>query len=149
MTAQHTKHAKHTKRKRRRRSPLRILIILILVIAVLVGLTLSTVHKKLGKISTKSLDHSQLVTVNKDSNMTDIKFVQVLLDGLRSMDSVVILPSEAESSMTCIILRIGLWDLISRYYFLHSLRDLSIKMHIKQQEKDGVFHPFFCTNLTI
>lgn len=71
MTAQHTKHAKHTKRKRRRRSPLRILIILILVIAVLVGLTLSTVHKKLGKISTKSLDHSQLVTVNKDSNMTD------------------------------------------------------------------------------
>ena len=57
MTAQHTKHAKHTKRKRRRRSPLRILIILILVIAVLVGLTLSTVHKKLGKISTKSLDH--------------------------------------------------------------------------------------------
>ena len=54
-----------------RRSPLRILIILILVIAVLVGLTLSTVHKKLGKISTKSLDHSQLVTVNKDSNMTD------------------------------------------------------------------------------
>ena len=76
-------------------------------------------------------------------------FVQVLLDGLRSMDSVVILPSEAESSMTCIILRIGLWDLISRYYFLHSLRDLSIKMHIKQQEKDGVFHPFFCTNLTI
>lgn len=71
MTAQHTKHAKHTKRKRRRRSPLRILIILILVIAVLVGLTLSTVHKKLGKISTKSLDQSQLVTVNKDSNMTD------------------------------------------------------------------------------
>ena len=75
MTAQHTKHAKHTKRKRRRRrrrrSPLRILIILILVIALLVGLTLSTVHKKLGKISTKSLDHSQLVTVNKDSNMTD------------------------------------------------------------------------------
>ena len=71
MTAQHTKQAKHTKRKRRRRSPLRILIILILVIAVLVGLTLSTVHKKLGKISTKSLDHSQLVTVNKDSNMTD------------------------------------------------------------------------------
>ena len=71
MTAQHTKHAKHTKRKRKRRSPLRILIILILVIAVLVGLTLSTVHKKLGKISTKSLDHSQLVTVNKDSNMTD------------------------------------------------------------------------------
>ena len=52
MTAQHTKHAKHTKRKRRRRSPLRILIILILVIAVLVGLTLSTVHKKLGKIPT-------------------------------------------------------------------------------------------------
>lgn len=71
MTAQHTKHAKHTKRKRRRRSPLRILIILILVIAVLVGLTLSTVHNKLGKISTKSLDQSQLVTVNKDSNMTD------------------------------------------------------------------------------
>lgn len=71
MTAQHTKHAKHTKRKRRRRSPLRILIILILVIALLVGLTLSTVHKKLGKISTKSLDQSQLVTVNKDSNMTD------------------------------------------------------------------------------
>ena len=69
MTAQHTKHAKHTKRKRRRRSPLRILIILILVIAVLVGLTLSTVHKKLEKISTKSLDQSQLVTVNKDSNM--------------------------------------------------------------------------------
>lgn len=71
MTAQHTKHAKHTKRKRRRRSPFRILIILILVIAVLIGLTLSTVHNKLGKISTKSLDHSQLVTVNKDSNMTD------------------------------------------------------------------------------
>ena len=46
-------------------------------------------------------------------------------------------------------IEIGLWDLISRYYFLHSLRDLSIKMHIKQQEKDGVFHPFFCTNLTI
>ena len=72
MTAQHTKHAKHTNRKRRRRrSPLRILIILILVIAVLVGLTLATVHKKLGKISTKSLDQSQLVTVNKDSNMTN------------------------------------------------------------------------------
>ena len=72
MTAQHTKHAKHTKRKRRRRSPLRILIILILVIAVLVGLTLSTVHKKTwGKYQQKSLDHSQLVTVNKDSNMTD------------------------------------------------------------------------------
>ena len=72
MTAQHTKHAKHTKRKRRRRSPLRILIILILVIAVLVGLTLSTVHKKAWEnYQQKGLDHSQLVTVNKDSNMTD------------------------------------------------------------------------------
>ena len=81
MTAQHTKHAKHTKRKRRRRSPLRILIILILVIAVLVGLTLSTVHKKLGKISTKSLDQSQLVTVNKDSNLTipTILFSELIL----------------------------------------------------------------------
>lgn len=65
MTAQHTKHAKHTKRKRRRRSPLRILIILILVIALLVGLTLSTVHKKLGKISTKSLDHDELSRINQ------------------------------------------------------------------------------------
>lgn len=60
MTAQHTKHAKHTKRKRRRRSPLRILIILILVIAVLVGLTLSTVHKNLGKYQQKVLTKASL-----------------------------------------------------------------------------------------
>lgn len=71
MTAQHAKHAKHAKRKRKRRSPLKILIVLILVIAVLAGVTLSTVHSKLGKISTKNLNHSQLVTVNNDSNMSD------------------------------------------------------------------------------
>ena len=62
-------HKKHLKRKRR--SPLRFLIVLILVIAILAGITIGMVHSKLGKVQTSSLDQSQLVTVNNDSNMSD------------------------------------------------------------------------------
>ena len=71
MTTTHNKHAKHVKRKRKRRrkSPLFILFFLIILIAALIGIALFTVHSKLGKIQTKNLDHSKLVTVNNDSNM--------------------------------------------------------------------------------
>lgn len=62
-------HKKHLKRKRR--SPIRFLIVLIVVIAILAGITIGMVHSKLGKVQTTSLDQSQLVTVNNDSNMSD------------------------------------------------------------------------------
>ena len=60
---------KHVKKKRR--SPLRFFLFLIILIVVIGALTLRMVHSKLGKVQTKSLDQSQLVTVNNDSNMDD------------------------------------------------------------------------------
>ena len=62
-------HKKHI--KKRRRSPIRFLFLLILLIAVLIGIVVFMLHSKLGKVQTKALDQSQLVTVNNDSNMSD------------------------------------------------------------------------------
>ena len=63
--------AKHAKRKRRRRSPILILLFILIIIVALIAIILRTAYGKLGKIQTKSLDQSQLVTVNNDSNMDD------------------------------------------------------------------------------
>lgn len=62
-------HKKHI--KKRRRSPIRFLFLLILLIAVLIGIIVFMLHSKLGKVQTKALDQSQLVTVNNDNNMKD------------------------------------------------------------------------------
>lgn len=62
-------HKKHI--KKRRRSPIRFLFLLILLIAVLIGIVVFMLHSKLGKVQTKVLDQSQLVTVNNDNNMKD------------------------------------------------------------------------------
>ena len=62
-------HKKHI--KKRRRSPIRFLFLLILLIAVLIGIVVFMLHSKLGKVQTKALDQSQLVTVNNDNNMKD------------------------------------------------------------------------------
>ena len=62
-------HKKHA--KKRRRSPIFIPLILLLLIVVFGVVTLRTAYSKLGKIQTKSLDKSQLVTVNNDNNMSD------------------------------------------------------------------------------
>lgn len=64
------KHLKK-KRKKRRRSPIFKLFILIILIVAVGAVVLRTAYSKLGKIQTKSLDQSQLVTVNNDSNMSD------------------------------------------------------------------------------
>ena len=56
-------HKKHI--KKRRRSPIRFLFLLILLIAVLIGIVVFMLHSKLGKVQTKALDQSQLVTVNR------------------------------------------------------------------------------------
>ena len=62
-------HKKHI--KKRLRSPIRFLFLLILLIAVLIGIVVFMLHSKLGKVQTKVLDQSQLVTVNNDNNMKD------------------------------------------------------------------------------
>ena len=62
-------HKKHI--NKRRRSPIRFLFLLILLIAVLIGIVVFMLHSKLGKVQTKALDQSQLVTVNNDNNMKD------------------------------------------------------------------------------
>lgn len=63
-------HKKHV--KRRRRHPLLKLIVFLLIIMIAIGgFTLHSVRSKLGKVQTKSLDQSQLVTVNNDPNMSD------------------------------------------------------------------------------
>ena len=62
-------HKKHI--KKRRRSPIRFLFLFIILIAALIGIVVFTLHSKLGKVQTKELNQSQLVTVNNDSNMSD------------------------------------------------------------------------------
>ena len=57
--------------KKRRLSPIRFLFLLILLIAVLIGIVVFMLHSKLGKVQTKALDQSQLVTVDNDNNMKD------------------------------------------------------------------------------
>ena len=61
----------HTKRKRRRHPILKLILLLIIIIAVIGGITIRGLHSKLGKVQTKSLDQSQIVTVNNDPNMDD------------------------------------------------------------------------------
>ena len=62
---------KHAKRRRRRRSPIFTLFFLVIVIIALIAIVLGTLHSKLEKVQTKSLDQSKLVAVNNDSNMRD------------------------------------------------------------------------------